>query len=54
MYVCMYVHCVGFLGFTFALIGMVGKDGRAVLEGGFFQGYSYIVWLAILLQVRLG
>lgn len=35
----------------FGLVGVFVKDGAAVREAGFFQGYSYIVVVVILLQV---
>lgn len=46
------IMCVlGFMGMFFALLGVLGKDRHAIAEKGFFQGYSYIVWTAIVLQV---
>ncbi|XP_065197928.1 UDP-N-acetylglucosamine transporter-like [Sycon ciliatum] len=36
------------------LVGVIGKDYNAVLQGGFFQGYSSIVWIAIALQALGG
>ena len=39
------------LSFFIGLCGVFFVDSRAVLEGGFFQGYSLIVLLVITLQV---
>ncbi len=47
--ICFYMS--GFLGMFFALLGVLGKDREAIMKDGFFQGYSYIVWTAIALQV---
>ena len=41
----------GFLGMFFAVLGMFGKDRDAIAEYGFFQGYNYVVWATIILQV---
>lgn len=35
-------------GIVFGLAGSLYKDGAAISEGGFFQGYSPVVWLVIL------
>ena len=41
---------LGFFGFLFALAGTYMYDGRAVMETGFFQGYTSIVWTVVILQ----
>ncbi|UJR22806.1 hypothetical protein I4U23_025836 [Adineta vaga] len=37
-------------GVTFGLIIVFCMDGRAVIDKGFFQGYSNVVWVVIFLQ----
>lgn len=32
------------------LLGVVFKDGREIAEHGFFDGYSWVVWILIVLQ----
>ncbi|KAI6649045.1 UDP-N-acetylglucosamine transporter isoform X1 [Oopsacas minuta] len=41
---------LGFFGFLFALAGTYTYDGRAVLETGFFHGYTNTVWIVVILQ----
>ena len=41
---------LGFFGFLFSLAGVYMYDGRAVLENGFFYGYTSIVWTVVTLQ----
>ncbi|KJE94810.1 solute carrier family 35 member 2 [Capsaspora owczarzaki ATCC 30864] len=41
------------LGLFGAIIGIIGafyQDGAAIAENGFFQGYTTVVWLVILMQ----
>lgn len=37
-------------GITVGLIGVFFKDGGAVYEHGFFQGYNLLTWWIVLLQ----
>lgn len=39
-------------GISFGLVIVFIFDYKAVAERGFFQGYSNIVWVVIILQVR--
>jgi hypothetical protein len=39
-------------GTIFGLIIVACFDLQAVLDKGFFQGYTLVVWIVIVLQVR--
>ncbi|KAF6026957.1 SLC35A2 [Bugula neritina] len=41
---------LGFLGTIIGLITLFVKDGKEVSESGFFKGYDWAVWLAIMLS----
>ena len=41
---------LGSFGFVFSLVGVLAYDGRAVLDSGFFVGYTPVVWLVVTLQ----
>ena len=38
-------------GTIFGLVIVLMFDAKVVMEKGFFQGYTTVVWLVILLQV---
>eukprot|EP01068_Selenidium_serpulae_P013286 Selendium_serpulae@DN5948_c0_g2_i1.p1 len=41
-------------GTILATVGVMGKDGNKIREGGFFQGYSMLVWAVICIQALGG
>jgi hypothetical protein len=44
-------YFLAIFGTFFGLVIVFLFDFKAVMEKGFFQGYSTVVWLVILLQV---
>ncbi len=40
-------------GLIIALIAAIVKDGHAILSGGFFQGYSNVVFLVVTIQGKI-
>jgi hypothetical protein len=44
-------YFLAIFGTFFGLVIVVLFDYKAVMEKGFFQGYTTVVWLVILLQV---
>ena len=42
---------LGMFGTILGLIGVIASDYSKVLDKGFFQGYSNIVWTVVSLQV---
>jgi UDP-sugar transporter A1/2/3 len=42
----------GFFGAIFGIAGVIFNDLSNVMSDGFFQGYNYIVWCVVLLQVN--
>ena len=41
---------LGLISVVVGLCGVVWKDDQALASGGFFQGYSPLVWTVVLLQ----
>lgn len=47
------LYLIACFGSTFGLIIVFIFDYQAVMEKGFFQGYSTIVWIVVVLQVNI-
>jgi len=45
-------YFIAFFGIIFGLMIVFCFDYKAVMEKGFFQGYSTIVWIVVFLQVN--
>jgi len=45
-------YLIAIFGTIFGLVIVICFDYQAVMDKGFFQGYSTVVWLVILLQVN--
>ncbi len=45
-------HFLAMFGSIFGLVIVFCFDYKAVMEKGFFQGYSTIVWMVVFLQVN--
>eukprot|EP01068_Selenidium_serpulae_P006719 Selendium_serpulae@DN4487_c0_g1_i2.p1 len=38
---------LGIYGTVFGMVGVYMTDGAKIIEGGFFQGYNFVVWLIV-------
>ena len=47
----MFSRLLGLISTLVALFGVFISDWSAIRDNGFFHGYSYLVWVVILLQV---
>ena len=45
---------LGGFGFVLGLVAVFQQDGQKVAEGGFFQGYSMLVWSVITVNAAGG
>jgi hypothetical protein len=49
LFFCSFIQ--GSFGIVFGFIAVFINNGTDVRENGFFQGYNYITWIVVFLQV---